>query len=100
MCLTEHDRVTFTYCALLVHAKKVASKSDTGRSAVSADLAPSCSATDSGSLEGKLGRCDVAVVGGGSCRECRVGGIGWNRTSDIVASQDSTERFVHTPLPV
>ena len=37
------------------------------------DLAPSCSATDSGPVEGKLGRCVVEVGDGGSWREPELG---------------------------
>ena len=39
------------------------------------DLAPSCSATDSGPVEGKLGRCFVAVGDGGSWREPELGDL-------------------------
>ena len=39
------------------------------------DLAPSCSATDSEPVKGKLGRCVVAVGDSGSWREPELGGL-------------------------
>ena len=39
------------------------------------DLVRSCSATDSGPVEGKLGRCVVAVGDGGSWREPELGDL-------------------------
>ena len=42
--------------------------------ATTSDFVPSCFATDSGSVEGKLGRCVVAVDGG-SWREPELGDL-------------------------
>ena len=71
--VTEYDRATSNDLEPL-HAKKVARaverqlKLIAARSLLKAasDLVPSCSATDSGPVEGKLGRCVVAVGDSGS----------------------------------
>ena len=42
---------------------------------VAIDLVPSCSATDSGSVEGTLGRCVVVVGDGGWWREPKLGNL-------------------------
>ena len=68
MCVTECDRVTSNYLEPL-HARKVARAVERQLKLLSAqsllkvtsDPAPSCSATDSEPVEGKLGRCVVAV---------------------------------------
>ena len=73
VCVTEYDRATSNYLEPL-HARKVARaverqlKPIAARSVLKStnDLVPSCSATDSRSVEGKLGRCVVVVGDSGS----------------------------------
>ena len=73
VCVTGYDRATSNYLEPL-HARKVARANErqlkpiAARSLLEAttELVPSCSATDSGPVEGKLGRCVVKVGDGGS----------------------------------
>ena len=88
MCVSEYDRATSDCIAYpytrgrsnIARAVEQPLKLIPARSLlkVASDLAPSWSATDSGPIEGKLGRCFVTVVDGGSWRERRVGERGWN----------------------
>ena len=66
VCVTEYDRATSNYLEPL-HARKVARAVERQLELIAepllkatSDLAPSCSATDSGPVEGKLGRYVVA----------------------------------------
>ena len=94
VCVTEYDSATSNYLEPL-HARKVARAVERQLELIAArsllkvesDLVPSCSATDSGPVEGKLGRCVLAVGDGSSWREPdRVGG-------------HSLGRFIHAHNP-
>ena len=76
VCVTEYDSATSNYLEPL-HARKVARAVERQLELIAEGderPCPSCSATDSGSVEGKLGRCVLAVGDGSSWGERQVGG--------------------------
>ena len=82
VCVTEYDRATSNYLEPL-HTRKVARAVERELELIAAlsllkaesDLVPSCSATDSGPVEGKLGRCVVAMGDSGSDRCVELGDL-------------------------
>ena len=76
VCGTEYDSATSNNLEP-VHARKVARaiERQLKRIVATSDLAPSCSATDSGPVEGKLGRCVVKVGDGGSWQGVELGNL-------------------------